>query len=355
MKALIMGGTTFFGKRLVTQLRDEGCDVTIATRGRIPDEFGDRVTRVRFERTSFASMEAVFLASRFDVVFDQIGYAPDDVEDACRVFAGKTGHYVFTSSNAVYSIPCSRLTEDAFDPMSIAPGRGRMTELGYADGKRRAEAYLFQHAPFPVAAARFPVVLGPDDPSDRFQFHVGRVLQGKPIVVGKPCGHMNYIGAEDAGRFLRWLGATGRVGPYNGACSHAIDAAEMVERIAQVLGRAPQLATRGREQDQSPFCLPEGDWTIDMAKAERDGFRFTPFDEWFPETVHATARRLDAREDMSGRSPLWPLSADEIQPMRKVRRQHAARALELNGSNLMATSKGLGVAVNTLRSYLGRS
>ena len=48
------------------------------------------------------------------------------------------------------------------------------------------------------------------------------------------------------------------------------------------------------------------------------------------------------------------MSADEIQPMREVRRQYAERALELNGGNLTATAKVLGVAVNTLRSCLGR-
>jgi len=64
---------------------------------------------------------------------------------------------------------------------------------------------------------------------------------------------------------------------------------------------------------------------------------------------------VEVEKDMSGRSPLWPLSADEIQPMREVRRQYAARALELNGGNITATAKMLGVAVNTLRSYLGRS
>ena len=64
---------------------------------------------------------------------------------------------------------------------------------------------------------------------------------------------------------------------------------------------------------------------------------------------------VEVEEDISGPSRFWPMSADEIQPMREVRRQYAARALELNGGNITATAKMLGVAVNTLRSYLGRS
>ena len=48
--ALILGGTQFVGKRLVQLLIDEGVDVTIATRGKTPDSFGDRVSRLIIDR-----------------------------------------------------------------------------------------------------------------------------------------------------------------------------------------------------------------------------------------------------------------------------------------------------------------
>jgi transposase len=38
--------------------------------------------------------------------------------------------------------------------------------------------------------------------------------------------------------------------------------------------------------------------------------------------------------------------------MREVRREYAARALELNGGNYTATAKMLGVAINSLKAYL---
>lgn len=288
MNVLIMGGTTFFGKRLVRQLRAEGDDVTIATRGQTPDDFGDEVTRVRFDRESRDSMAAAFSDSRFDVVFDQIGYAPDDIKDACAVFADRIGHYVFTSSNTVYPHSGVCLSEDVFDPMSIDPGHGRMSDMSYTEGKQRAEAYLFQHAAFPVAAARFPVVLGPDDPTDRFQLHVNNVRQGKPFRRDGPSGRMSYIGPDDAGRFLAWVGRTGRTGPYNAACPEAMDLEELLQRIARTLGAALPSAKPGEEAEPSPFQLPDGEWTLDMTRAERDGFRFTPLDEWLDDAVRAT-------------------------------------------------------------------
>ena len=50
-----------------------------------------------------------------------------------------------------------------------------------------------------------------------------------------------------------------------------------------------------------------------------------------------------------------PEAAGEIRPLREVHREYAARALELNNGNYTATARMLGIAVNTLRSYLGRS
>ncbi|MDF2682752.1 MAG: hypothetical protein K0R47_3942 [Brevibacillus sp.] len=47
MKILVFGGTAFFGHRLVRLLLGDGHDVTIATRGQIPDDFGDAVTRMQ--------------------------------------------------------------------------------------------------------------------------------------------------------------------------------------------------------------------------------------------------------------------------------------------------------------------
>lgn len=48
---LILGGTRFFGKRLVRLLLDEGFKVTIATRGNTSDEFGDQVERIQLTAT----------------------------------------------------------------------------------------------------------------------------------------------------------------------------------------------------------------------------------------------------------------------------------------------------------------
>ena len=51
MKILVLGGTRFFGIHMVRALLEKGQDVTIATRGLTPDDFGDKVKRIIFQRT----------------------------------------------------------------------------------------------------------------------------------------------------------------------------------------------------------------------------------------------------------------------------------------------------------------
>jgi len=64
MKILVIGGTRFFGIHMVNELLADGHDVTIATRGKAYDKYGDRVRRIIVERTSAESMKNAFLVDK---------------------------------------------------------------------------------------------------------------------------------------------------------------------------------------------------------------------------------------------------------------------------------------------------
>jgi len=288
VKALVMGGTGFIGRRLVRRLLNADCNVTIATSGKTGNPFEKRVKTIVFDRFDMKSIEGkIPSGENFDVLFDQLGFGPDDVAEICNIFAGKITHYVFTSSMAVYRGSKAGFVEEDFDPTSEKPREGGIRNLGYAEGKRSAEAYLFQNAPFSVAAARFPIVLGPDDSTERFQFHVNRVLAQKPMVIPLGCGRMNYVWVEDAGRFLLWLGLEQRTGPFNAASSYTLDANELVQRIGLLLKKTPNVLAGGEKGDLTPYFVAS-DQSVDSIKAETKGFAFTPFDEWFPVIVRET-------------------------------------------------------------------
>ena len=79
MNILVLGGTGFFGKHLVWELLHRGHEVTIATRGRTPDDFGDRVRRLIVDRTDARQMEQVFAHKYYDVFYDDLAYCAGDV------------------------------------------------------------------------------------------------------------------------------------------------------------------------------------------------------------------------------------------------------------------------------------
>lgn len=289
MQALVLGGTGFIGRRLVAHLLDNGCDVTVGTSGRTPNYFGDRVKTLTIDRFDEEAMKAAIPSeAHYDVLFDQLGYGPDDASKVVSAFAGRAGHYIYTSSAAVYQDSGRDMVESDFDAAEAEPKQGGLRELGYSEGKRSAEAYLARNAPFSFAAARFPIAIGPDDSTGRLQFHVQRVLDGGAIVVPAPCGKRNYAWVDDAGRFLCWLGLNRKEGAYNGASTRLIDANELVRRMGQVLGRTPKVTAEGEAANRSPYYV-RGHGGVATAKAESEGFHFTPFDDWFPAVVKEAA------------------------------------------------------------------
>ena len=97
-----------------------------------------------------------------------------------------------TSSMAVYE-PALSLLEEDFNPYEYAITYGDRNDFNYSEGKRLAEAVLFQYATFPVVAVRFPVVIGENDYTKRLQFYVECVVNQNPIVVDHVDGNLSFI------------------------------------------------------------------------------------------------------------------------------------------------------------------
>ena len=80
MNILVIGGTRFFGIHMVNELLTAGYDVTIATRGKASDSFGDKVKRIFLERTTEESVREALSGTHYDVVIDKIAYCSNDIK-----------------------------------------------------------------------------------------------------------------------------------------------------------------------------------------------------------------------------------------------------------------------------------
>ncbi|MEH6992503.1 NAD-dependent epimerase/dehydratase family protein [Neobacillus drentensis] len=282
---LILGGTQFVGKRLVQLLVDEGVEVTIATRGLTPDSFGNQVTRLIINREDAESLGQAFKGKEWDVVFDQTCYSAQEAYDSLKALNEKVKKYVFTSSQAVYDFG-TNCTEESFNPMEFQPvlksRREYIGYVGYQEAKRAAEAILFQNADFPVAAVRFPIIVGKDDYTNRLNFHVEHVKEGKAMFIEHPNFRYSFIDSGEAAAFLLSMAQSDYHGPINPGSKEDISMRELIGLIEDLIETEAILDEDG---DPSPYNLP-GSWSVNTSLAESMGFSFTSLESLLGNLIH---------------------------------------------------------------------
>lgn len=288
-KILVLGGTRFFGKKLVERLIKAGHEVTIVTRGKSKVPFDSQVSHIKVDRLD----EAVFrsaLEGQWDLVYDNICYSPDEAKVLCEILKGKTKKLIFTSTLSTYEIDGGVKKEEDFDPYGYEIKMGNQTDFSYGEGKRQAEAVFFKYASFPVVAVRFPIVMGEDDYTRRLHFHTEKVSKQEAMSFSNMDAKMSFILADEAAAFLEWAGFSDIEGPYNATAKGAISLRDLLSLVEQATGK---LAIISLEEDsaveKSPYSIPN-DWYMTPEKAARAGFEFSELSSWLPDLVGKIAK-----------------------------------------------------------------
>lgn len=287
-KVLVLGGTRFFGKRLVHKLVESGADVTVATRGKTADPFGQNVSRLVIDRDDALSLHTAAQLRDWDVVYDNICYSAQNALDANLAFDGRVGRYILTSTLSVYDFGSEQLEESDFNPQTYPITVRARADVTYQEGKRQAEAVFFQQASFPVAAVRFPIVLGEDDYTKRLHDQIERVSTGKLIGVPNPAALLSFILSDEAARFLFWLAKNELTGPVNACSNGSISVGSLLQLIEKATGKSAVTQPETADADHSPFGVPAS-WSMSTAKAQRAGFTFNNLDDWLPQLVQKLA------------------------------------------------------------------
>ena len=240
-KVLVLGGTRFFGVHLVEALLNEGIEVTVATRGNTAHVFSKKVNHMVIDRSSLLADKEKLQSEKWDVVFDQICYASRDALDAVEVFNGHTKKYVLTSSKSVYEGKELSKEED-FIPEKHSIVMGTKENFTYAEGKRQAEAVFFQHAEFPVAAVRPPIVIGEHDYTNRLKYYVGKIMSGDEFHLVNSDAYIDFISEEEIGQFLAWIGLSTFTGAVNATSKGKIKLKDLVHLIEAEAGKEARIS-----------------------------------------------------------------------------------------------------------------
>lgn len=291
-KVLVLGGTRFFGKRLVKRLlQNAENEVTIVTRGQARDDFGSRINRLQADRSRPEELAKAVGQGDWDIVYDNICYSPDDAAAACAIFKDRVGRYILTSSMSVYDAAPHRLTEEDFNPYYYPLSLGARGDFTYQEGKRLAEAVFFKKASFPVTAVRFPIVLGEDDYTNRLQFHIEHIVRNEPVGIPNPAAQISLIRSDEAAEFLDWLGSSSVSGPVNACSGGERSIGEIMALIEQETGHAALILPETSEEHMSPFGI-EDSWIMDTTKARSAGFEFLELPVWLPELIIVLKQKI---------------------------------------------------------------
>src|SRR3979411_1354023 len=100
MKLLILGGTRFVGRHLVTAALARGAEITLFNRGNHPSAALKHVETIYGDRNNDL---AKLQGRRWDGVVDTCGYLPRTVRAAVEILSHLVDRYVFISSLSVYA------------------------------------------------------------------------------------------------------------------------------------------------------------------------------------------------------------------------------------------------------------
>lgn len=207
MRLLVLGGTRFVGRAVVSEALARGWHVTAVHRG-VTGSAPAGVEVVHADRTDRRALAAALGAATWDVVADLWAGPPAVAQASAGLLAGRAGRFGYVSSVSVY-VWGAHVDESS----PVVAGDPGATDADYAAAKRGAE--LAVQAAFPDAVlARAGLILGPHEDIGRLPWWLERIARGGPVVApGRPDRPLQYVDARDLAIWLLDALAGDLVGP----------------------------------------------------------------------------------------------------------------------------------------------
>ena len=165
LKVLIFGGTGFIGPHFVRELHDGGHKVTLLNRGkRNPGLFPDVETLIADRNV--AGYIDVLKGREWDVVVDDSGYFPRQVQASADALRDRVQHYIYISSISAYAEPIPPGIDEDYQLAPLEdPDAKEITEKNYGGLKAACEQIVEKTFGQRQAVIRPTYIVGPGDAS----------------------------------------------------------------------------------------------------------------------------------------------------------------------------------------------
>ncbi len=216
MSILILGGTRFLGPAIVEAARKNGHTLTLFNRGKShPGLYPDLENLIGDRDGNLKALEG----RRFDAVVDTSGYVPRVVRDSATLLK-TSGQYIFISTISVYS-DGKTPDQDETGPVGKLddPTVEKVTGETYGPLKALCEQAAEAAVPGKATVIRPGLIVGPEDPTDRYTYWPVRVARGGEVLApGAPDDPVQYIDVRDLGEFTVRAIEQRYFGTYNAVC-----------------------------------------------------------------------------------------------------------------------------------------
>ena len=213
LKLLLIGGPKFLGYALIEAALARGHEVTTFNRGQTNPELFPQVEKVHGDRDGgLAPLEG----RTWDAVLDTSGYVPRHVRDSAALLAGAADRYVFVSSISYYADYRKPRTEtDPPERLGDKPDDRLLADYSnYGALKALCEQEAERAFGDRALLVRPGLIVGPNDPTDRFTYWPRRSERGGPILA-PPDQPVQMVDVRDLADWTIRLVEDGGSGPYN--------------------------------------------------------------------------------------------------------------------------------------------
>jgi 2'-hydroxyisoflavone reductase len=301
MNILILGGTKFLGRHIVDSALERGHSVTLFNRGKTNPGLFPSVETVLGDREH----DIAKLAGReWDAVVDVAGYLPRIVRLSASGLERSVGRYVFISSISVY--PDSSLHKvgiDESDPVGKLEDETveEITGETYGPLKALCEKTVMDLYGERGLIIRPGLIVGPNDPTDRFTYWPVRVARGGDVLAPeRPEVPVQIVDVRDLSAFIVQLIEKNASGIYNATGpEYELTFGTMLETCKTVSGSDARFHWASAEFLKShnivewsdmPVWVPDNEDSrgfsrVDVSKAIRDGLTFRPLEDTVRDTL----------------------------------------------------------------------
>jgi 2'-hydroxyisoflavone reductase len=304
VRLLVLGGTAFVGRAIVSEALARGAEVTLFGRGKTGPELFPEASRRLGDRESgdYGSLRQ----GEWDAVVDASGYLVRHVEEATSVLGDRVGRYLFVSSHAVYDPAIATPGSDESAPLRSPVRDVRFEELDnetYGRAKVACENAAIERYGERATIVRPGRVVGPHDNQGPFVYWVRRAARGGRVAVpGSVDQPVQVLDARDLAHLVLSLLASASGGAFNAVGpAEPLTLGGLIETCAKAAGSSVTLVEvpLAAAPPRFPLVWPREAWPTQQrssAKARAAGLPTTP--------LETTARDVRAWDQTRGEPPL---------------------------------------------------